>query len=278
MDLSSLNEKQYEAVTAPLGPVLVLAGAGSGKTRVLAFRIAYLCEQKLVSPDHVLALTFTNKAAKEMQERVHKLLAGQAAGTGRKTHTIPNMGTFHSMCAKILRQEIPVLGYTKGFTIYDSDDQTKIIREIIQELNIDKRFAPSLFRAYISSAKNILQTPAEMAIGLEPDLHNLVREVYGRYQNYLYHQNALDFDDLLMLTVKIFQSVPATLEKYRELFRYILVDEYQDTNHAQYVFLHLLSAGHHNLFVVGDDAQSIYGFRGSNIRNILNFEEDFPEA
>lgn len=278
MDLSSLNKKQYEAVTAPLGPVLVLAGAGSGKTRVLAFRIAYLCEQKLVGPSNILALTFTNKAAKEMQDRVQKLLSGTASGAGAKTLTIPHMGTFHSMCAKILRQEISVLGYTKGFTIYDSDDQTKIVREIIQELNIDKRFAPSLFRAYISSAKNILQTPAEMAIGLEPDLHNLVREVYSRYQNYLYHQNALDFDDLLMLTVKIFQTVPATLEKYRALFRYILVDEYQDTNHAQYVFLHLLSAGHHNLFVVGDDAQSIYGFRGSNIRNILNFEEDFPEA
>ncbi len=273
MDFSSLNEKQYEAVTAPMGPVLVLAGAGSGKTRVLAFRFAYLCEQGLVSSGRILALTFTNKAAKEMSERIRSLLAVNSA-----SFKTSYMGTFHSICAKILREEIALLGYTRGFTIYDSDDQAKIVREIIQDLQIDKRFSPSMFRAYISSAKNILQTPAEMKIGLDPDLHILVREVYSRYQNYLFRQNALDFDDLLMLTVKIFQNAPQVLEKYREIFQYILVDEYQDTNHAQYVFLHLLSAKHHNLFVVGDDAQSIYGFRGSNIRNILNFEEDFAEA
>jgi len=270
MDISSLNEVQRQAVTAPLGPVLVLAGAGSGKTRALAYRIAYLSEQKLVPPDHILALTFTNKAAKEMQERVKKILAGPVS--------VPHMGTFHSICARLLRQEITVLGYSRGFSIYDTEDQGKIVREIVQDLHIDKRYNPNYFRSLISSAKNILQLPSEMNLGLEADMENLAREVYIRYQDYLYKQNGLDFDDLLMLTVKIFQNFPKVLAKYQDIFRYILVDEYQDTNHAQYVFLYLLAQPKHNLFVVGDDAQSIYGFRGSNIRNILNFEQDFPEA
>ncbi|MCL5667182.1 MAG: UvrD-helicase domain-containing protein [Patescibacteria group bacterium] len=289
MDLSLLNEKQKQAVTAPLGPVLVLAGAGSGKTRALAFRIAYLCEKKLVKPEHILAITFTNKAAKEMGERVKKILTPQLPTSNLQLPTsnlqpptsnpqLPIMGTFHSVCARILRKEISRLGYTGSFTIYDTDDQLKVIREIIQDLHIDKRFGPSLFKAYISGAKNILQAPAEMSLGLEADLENLVREVYVRYQNFLFRQNSADFDDLLMLTVKIFQNFPDALEKYQKLFQYILVDEYQDTNHAQYVLLHLLAQKRHNLFVVGDDAQSIYGFRGSNIRNILNFEEDFPES
>jgi DNA helicase-2/ATP-dependent DNA helicase PcrA len=296
MDLSSLNDKQLEAVTAPLGPVLVLAGAGSGKTRALAFRIAYLCEQKLINPENILALTFTNKAAKEMQERVKRILEprnnaeNNAEQRGRNAvnprpsasasavFSVSHMGTFHSICARILRAEIQRLGYSKSFTIYDSDDQSKIIREIIGDLNIDKRFSPSLFKAYISSAKNILQTPGEFSIGLEADMHNMAQSVYSRYQDYLFKQNGVDFDDLLMLTVKIYQNFPEVLKKYQELFKYILVDEYQDTNHAQYVLLYALAQNHQNLFVVGDDAQSIYGFRGSNIRNILNFEEDFPQA
>jgi DNA helicase II / ATP-dependent DNA helicase PcrA len=271
MDLSSLNQKQREAVTVPLGPVLVLAGAGSGKTRVLAYRIAHLCISNLARPENILALTFTNKAAREMQERVKKILTIPLTG-------VPHMGTFHSICARILRQEIQHLGYTRGFAIYDGDDQLKVLRDICQDLGVDRKFNPSLFRAYIGNAKNILQTPAEFSIGLEPDMHNLALQVYQQYQNYLYSQNAADFDDLLMLTVKIFQNFPKILEKYQEIFRFILVDEYQDTNHAQYVFLYLLAEKTHNLFVVGDDAQSIYGFRGSNIRNILNFEQDFPEA
>jgi DNA helicase-2/ATP-dependent DNA helicase PcrA len=281
MDLSSLNEKQREAVTAPLGPVLVLAGAGSGKTRALAYRIAYLCNEGLVNPYNILALTFTNKAAKEMGERVRKIMNWQAVSSKQQTLSnsqLPHMGTFHSICAKLLRQEIHRLGYTRGFTIYDSDDQGKVVKEIIGDLNVDKRYNPNYFRGFISSAKNILQTPAELNIGLEPDMQNLVREVYSRYQNYLFHQNAVDFDDLLMLTVKIFQNFPEVLKKYQQLFSYILVDEYQDTNHAQYVFLYLLAQITHNLFVVGDDAQSIYGFRGSSIRNILSFEQDFPET
>jgi DNA helicase II / ATP-dependent DNA helicase PcrA len=271
MDLSSLNDRQKEAVTAPLGPVLVLAGAGSGKTRALAFRIAYLCGKKLVKPESILALTFTNKAAKEMQDRVKKILHGQPC-------SIPHMGTFHSVCARLLRQEITRLGYTRGFAIFDSDDQLKVLREIVSDLHLDKRFSPTLFKAYISSAKNALQAPGELSLGLEADMENLVREVYVRYQDFLYKQNALDFDDLLMLIVKVFQNFPAVLKKYQDLFKYILVDEYQDTNHAQYVLLYLLAEHHHNLFVVGDDAQSIYGFRGSSIRNILNFEQDFPES
>ncbi len=271
MDLSSLNERQLQAVQAPMGPVLILAGAGSGKTRALSFRIAWICEQGVIPADRILALTFTNKAAKEMGERVHKLLGGALTG-------LPTMGTFHSVCAKILRQEIFCLGYTRSFTIYDSDDQGKVLKEIIADLNIDKRYSPNFFKGMISSAKNILQTPQELNIGLEPDLQNLVSEVYSRYQNYLFRQNGLDFDDLLMLTVKIFQNFPLVLEKYQDLFKYILVDEYQDTNHAQYVLLRLLAHNHKNLFVVGDDAQSIYGFRGSSIRNILNFEQDYPQA
>lgn len=280
MDLSSLNDRQKEAVTAPLGPVLVLAGAGSGKTRALAFRIAYLCEQGLINPANILALTFTNKAAKEMAGRVQKILDGGGRPTSYRPtgYQLPTMGTFHSVCARLLRQEITALGYSRGFTIYDADDQARIVREIIGDLHVDKRYGPPFFRAMISNAKNILQTPAELDIGLHGDLHNLVREVYTRYQDFLFKQNGVDFDDLLMLTVKIFQNFPGVLEKYRQMFKYILVDEYQDTNHAQYVFLYLLAEHHHNLFVVGDDAQSIYGFRGSSIRNILNFEQSFPEA
>lgn len=281
MDISSLNDRQKEAVTAPLGPVLVLAGAGSGKTRALAYRIAYLCHRGLVEPDRILALTFTNKAAKEMADRVKNIFlleSREDAGSKQVFAGMPTMGTFHSICARILRREIEALGYGRSFSIFDSDDQAKITRDILADLGVNKKWGPSYFRALISSAKNILQTPQEFNIGLDADMHNLAREVYARYQDFLYKQNGLDFDDLLMLTVKIFQNFPKTLDKYREMFKYILVDEYQDTNHAQYVFLRLLAGAHKNLFVVGDDAQSIYGFRGSNIRNILNFEEDFPDS
>jgi len=279
MDLSTLNEKQKEAVTAPLGPVLVLAGAGSGKTRVLTYRIAYLIEQGLMAPEHILAITFTNKAAKEMQARMQLLLHSKIRNSKFEIRALhPMMGTFHSVCAKLLRREIPKLGYNSGFVIFDADDQLKVIREIIDELAIGKKFPPGLFRAYIRSAKNILQTPAEFNIGLEGELHRLTQQIYAKYQNFLFSQNAVDFDDLLMLTVKLFQASPQTLEKYQQLFQYMLVDEYQDTNHAQYMFLKLLAKQSHNLFVVGDDAQSIYGFRGSNIGNILSFEKDYPES
>lgn len=275
MDLSSLNEMQRKAVMAPLGPVLVLAGAGSGKTRVLTFRIAYLIEQGMVAPENIMAVTFTNKAAKEMQTRVMALHGGKVAG--KATAGQPTLGTFHSIGARLLRQQISRLGYSATFTILDSEDQLKVIKDICKELDIPKNYAPTLFRAYISSAKNLLQTPNELNVGLDGYLHDLVQQVYTRYQNFIYKQSSVDFDDLLMLPIKLFDAFPEVLRKYQDLWKYILVDEYQDTNQAQYMFLHML-AKHQNLFVVGDDAQSIYGFRGSNIANILNFEKDFAHS
>ncbi len=292
MDLSSLNDKQREAVTAPMGPVLVLAGAGSGKTRVLTYRVAYIIEGGAVAAENILALTFTNKAAKEMQTRVMKLLGDGTAESVQLAKTVgsdgtgaiagsksgmPTMGTFHSIGAKLLRKEIVRLGYGPSFVILDSDDQLKVLREIAEELGLPKKFPPTLFRAYISSAKNLLQTPNELNLGLDAYMHDMVQQVYVMYQNFLFKQNSLDFDDLLMLPIKLFETFPDVLRKYRELFKYILVDEYQDTNQAQYMFLFLL-ASHRNIFVVGDDAQSIYGFRGSNIGNILNFEHDYSDA
>ncbi len=274
MDLSSLNKPQADAVTAPLGPVLVLAGAGSGKTRVLTFRIAYIIEQGLFAPDQILAVTFTNKAAKEMQSRVNQLLSGQAS---RKLASQPLLGTFHSIGVRILRKHIPKLGYSANFVIIDSDDQVKILKDILKDLDIPKQYGPTLFRAYISSAKNLLQTPANMDLGLEGHIRDLAAQVYVRYQDFLFRQNSVDFDDLLMLPIILFQNFPDVLRKYQAQWQYILVDEYQDTNQAQYMFLHLLAKSG-NIFVVGDDAQSIYGFRGSNIANILNFEKDFPNA
>ena len=264
---------QLQAVTAPQGPVLLLAGPGSGKTKTLTSRIAYIIEKKIVHPANILSLTFTNKAAKQMRERVGLLLARYQGASETLT-----MGTFHSVCAKILRHEITALGYSSDFVIYDSQDQQKVIKEILEELRIDSKKMPaSLFGALISRGKNLLQSPSEFDLGLESPLREKLAEVYVRYQDSLYRQNALDFDDLLMLTVKIFQNFPKVLQKYQKKFAYILVDEYQDTNQAQYLLLSLL-ATHRNLFVVGDDAQSIYKFRGSDITNILNFEKDYPEA
>jgi DNA helicase-2/ATP-dependent DNA helicase PcrA len=273
MDLSSLNKNQSAAVTAPLGPVLVLAGPGSGKTKTLTHRIAYIIEKKMVKPENILSLTFTNKASKEMRTRVGVLLSKTKAAAEALT-----MGTFHSVCAKILRHEIQALGYGNDFVIFDSEDQQKVLREILEDLRVDsKKLPPAMFGALISRAKNLLQLPSEVNIGLDSPLREKLAEVYARYQDMLYKQNGLDFDDLLMLTVKIFDNFPKVLEKYRKKFSYILVDEYQDTNAAQYKLLTLLGT-HHNLFVVGDDAQSIYKFRGSDITNILNYEKDYPEA
>ncbi|GAC1413412.1 MAG: hypothetical protein NVSMB66_5320 [Candidatus Doudnabacteria bacterium] len=273
--LEGLNDRQQQAVTAPLGPVLVLAGAGSGKTKVLTHRIAYLISENLFKAENILALTFTNKAAKEMQSRVNNIFPHLG---------MPVMGTFHSVCARLLRQEITRLGYTRGFVIMDSDDQTKIFRDIVSQRNLGAKFPPNIFKNYISTAKNALQTPGELNLPIDAFLLNMTRDIYTDYQNFLFKQNALDFDDLLMLTVKIFQIFPEVLAKYQNLFKYILVDEYQDTNQAQYLLLYLLAVGEsqnlgsRNLFVVGDDAQSIYGFRGSNLNNILNFEEHFPDS
>jgi len=268
-----LNDKQKQAVTAPMGPVLVLAGPGSGKTKTLTHRIAYIIEKRMVKPENILALTFTNKAAKEMRSRVAALLARFKSATEQLT-----MGTFHSVCARLLRHEITVLGYGNDFVIFDTDDQQKALREILEDLRIDsKKMPPSLFGALISRAKNLLQLPADLNLGLESPMRERLAEVYSRYQDALYRQNALDFDDLLLLTVKIFENFPKVLAKYQKKFSYVLVDEYQDTNAVQYRLLTLL-ATHRNIFVVGDDAQSIYKFRGSDITNILNFEKDYPEG
>lgn len=272
INLDSLNERQKQAVKAGMGPVLVLAGPGSGKTKTLTYRIAYIIEKKLVHPDHILALTFTNKAAKEMRERVNKLLTRFPGSAERLT-----MGTFHSVCSRILRKEISRLGYGQNFVIFDTDDQQRILKEICEDLRLDKNFPPSLFSALISRAKNLLQLPAELNLDIDSRLKDVAREVYVRYQNQLMRQNGLDFDDLLMLTVKLFEAEPKILEKYQKIYTYVLVDEYQDTNFAQYRLLRLLAV-HRRLFVVGDDAQSIYGFRGSDITNILNFEKDFSEC
>lgn len=273
MDLSSLNDEQKKAVTAPLGPILVLAGPGSGKTKTLTHRVAYIIEQKLVKPENILALTFTNKAAKEMRQRVSVLLSRYKAAAESLT-----MGTFHSVCARLLRHDIQVLGYGNDFVIYDTDDQQKTIKEILEDLRIDSKKMPaSLFGALISRAKNRLQLPADLDLGLESPMRDRLAEVYSRYQDALYRQNALDFDDLLLLTVKIFENFPKVLQKYQKKFTYVLVDEYQDTNPVQYALLRMLTQ-HHNVFVVGDDAQSIYKFRGSDITNILNFEKDYPES
>ncbi len=270
--LASLNPAQRQAVTTVDGPVLILAGAGSGKTRALTHRIAYLIGEKKIAPYNILAVTFTNKAAGEMKARVKTLLGSQVRG-------LPTIGTFHSVCARILRQEIEVLGFKRQFVIYDASDTLSAIRKALLDLEIDpKEFNPRAVRELISTAKNELVTPQqyeETAAGL---IQETAARVYFRYQKFLKDNNALDFDDLLMKAVELFQKFPELLEKYRRHWRYILVDEYQDTNKSQYVFVNLLAQKHRNLCVVGDDWQSIYSWRGADIRNILEFEKDYPKA
>ncbi|MCX6766690.1 MAG: UvrD-helicase domain-containing protein [Candidatus Moranbacteria bacterium] len=269
--IKGLNEEQKEAVLATEGPVLVIAGAGSGKTRLLTHRVAYLIREKKVDPRHILAVTFTNKAAGEMKERVKELLAG---GYFRE----PWMGTFHHICIRILRVEIDKIGYKKSFVIYDDSDQLALVKKIMKEKEISpEQFNPRAMLAVISKAKGELQSVEDYITG-ESIFQRIVARVYEAYQKTLRDNNALDFDDILQKTVELFQKFPDILEKYQDIFRYILVDEYQDTNHAQYVLINLLAQRHRNLMVVGDDWQSIYSFRGADVRNILNFEKDYPEA
>ena len=270
-----LNDQQIEAVRAIEGPVLILAGAGSGKTRALTHRIAHMISQG-INPDSILAVTFTNKAAGEMRHRVEDLLK-----TGLKIPSLvqPMMGTFHSVCAKILRREISHLGYTGNYTIYDSDDQLALIKKMMQALGIDaKQFNPKAILARISSAKSVLVGSEEFTLGAKTFPEKTTSRIYTEYQNELSKNNALDFDDLLMLCVELFQKHPDVLERYQNRFRYILIDEYQDTNRAQYVWTNLLAKRYRNLFVIGDDYQSIYAWRKADIRNILDFEKDYPEA
>lgn len=271
IDLNTLNPQQRAAVEQTEGPLLVLAGAGSGKTRVLTYRVAYLME-KGVAPWHILAITFTNKAAREMADRVHRL-AGEASEDAW-------ISTFHSCCARILRRDIEKLGYKRQFAIYDEDDRTSVIKDVAKALQLsDKEFPPKQIRAVISDAKNKLLTPAEWLKESEGDFRSRkLYEAYRLYEKTLKGNNALDFDDLLIKTLELLTEHPPVLDYYRDRFRYILVDEYQDTNAAQYMLVRLLAGERHNLCVVGDDDQSIYGWRGADLRNILDFEKDFPEC
>ena len=268
----TLNTPQREAVFHTDGPLLILAGAGSGKTRVLTHRIAYLIAEKDINPWNILAITFTNKAAQEMRERVDQI-------TGELGSSIW-VSTFHSTCVRILRRYIDRLGYDTNFTIYDTDDQKTLMKEVCRKLDIDtKKYKERSLLAQISHAKDELITPDEMLMNAGADFNQKkVAEVYREYQNALRRNNALDFDDLIVKTVELFQNCGDVLEYYQERFRYIMVDEYQDTNTAQFKFISLLASRYENLCVVGDDDQSIYKFRGANIGNILGFERVFPDA
>jgi DNA helicase-2/ATP-dependent DNA helicase PcrA len=267
--LADLNPAQREAVLHTEGPVLVVAGAGSGKTRVLTRRIAHLLGAVGVKPPEILAITFTNKAAGEMRERVQDLVGPPARGAW--------VMTFHSACGRILRREAQRLGYRSNFTIYDQADQIRLVKRCLEELERDpKRFTPRGIHSQISNAKNTLVGPDEYTERVASFYDQTVAEVYDLYQKRLFASNAVDFDDMLFLTVDVLERFPEAREKWQEAFRYILVDEYQDTNHAQYRLLQLLAEKHRNVFAVGDPDQSIYGFRGADIRNVLEFEHDFP--
>lgn len=268
--LKDLNNQQREAVKWVNGPILILAGLGSGKTRVLTYKIAYLLSLG-VRPWEILALTFTNKAVNEMKERAVKLVGDVA-----KNVTI---GTFHSVFAKILRYEVEKLGYTKGFTIYDQDDSLSLIKSVIKELNFSEdSINPSVAQAKISNIKNALISPELFLTLAENQFDVKIGQIYKSYQSSLFQRNAMDFDDLLIKSIELFERYPDVLEKYQTKFKYILVDEYQDTNRVQYILLKMLSAKHRNLCVIGDDAQSIYSWRGAEIRNILDFKSDFPDC
>ncbi len=269
--LADLNPAQREAVLTTEGPLLVVAGAGSGKTRVLTYRVAHLISACGVKPNEILAITFTNKAAGEMRERLEGLLGPLARAIW--------ILTFHAACGRILRREAPRLGYKTNFTIYDQADQVRLTKQCLEELDRDpKRFVPGGIHAQISSAKNQLIGPEEYLSRVASFYDQTVADVYRLYQKRLHDSNAVDFDDLLMLTVEVLERFPEALARWQKAFRYVLVDEYQDTNHAQYRLLQLLAGTHRNLMVVGDPDQSIYAFRGADIRNILEFERDFPET
>jgi len=271
MYLDSLNKEQLEAVKTTEGPLLVLAGAGSGKTKVLTTRVAYLIDELGISPDSILAITFTNKAAKEMKERVIKML-------GPIGYQI-QISTFHSFGLTILKDHYDKLGYDKNFTILDSDDSLTVVKKILKDMDKDpKQYSPKAIRNRISSAKNELMEPEELSKFSNNEIDELVVNVYKKYKNKLRTNNSLDFDDLLMLPITLFRSNPDILKNYQDKFKYVLIDEYQDTNEAQYLLTKMISARYKNICVVGDNDQSIYSFRGSNYKNILNFEKDYKDA
>jgi len=270
--LKDLNPAQKKAASVVSGPVLILAGAGSGKTKTLTSRIAYLIKEKNIKTENILAVTFTNKAAEEMRNRVKRILK-------LRSDRALNVSTFHSLCVRILRQDIELLGKSKNFTILDTDEQKTAIKQVMKNLGIDtQKYPPSAILNHISSAKNELIDPAQydsLAVG---HFQKLAARAYPEYQKLLAKNNSLDFDDLLMDTVKLFKQELKILEHYQKLFKYLLIDEYQDTNTAQYQLSKLLAQKHNNIFVVGDDWQSIYSWRGANYRNILNFKKDYPKA
>jgi DNA helicase-2/ATP-dependent DNA helicase PcrA len=269
--LAGLNPSQRHAVAATEGPVLVVAGAGSGKTRVLTHRIAHLIRDMGVSPYSILAITFTNKAATEMKERVANLVGRVADGMW--------VSTFHSACVRILRREAPRLGYRTSFSIYDDADSVRLVTMCIRDLDLDpKQFPPKAIRATISNAKNELIDYETFSASGEGFYHEKAADIYRMYQQRLVEASAVDFDDILMLTVEIFQAFPDVLESWQQRFQYLMVDEYQDTNRAQYMLVKMLAAKHRNVFVVGDSDQSVYAFRGADMRNILEFEKDYDDA
>lgn len=276
--IKNLNPNQKEAVLSTEGPLLILAGAGSGKTKTLTHRIAYLVREKKISPYNILAVTFTNKAAFEMKKRIAALLGQDDLEMANKL--LPWMGTFHSICVKILRRDCEKVGYKSSFVIYDSDDQLTAIKKVMKELSLDpKQYSPQAVKSYISGAKNELMTPKKyQEIAHLNSFTEIVSDVYQKYQKLLINNNAMDFDDLIMKTVELLQKNEEIKFKYREKYKYILIDEYQDTNHAQYTLIRLLTNDQDNICVVGDDAQSIYSWRGATIRNIMEFEKDFPAA
>ncbi|GLH65469.1 DNA helicase PcrA [Parageobacillus sp. G301] len=269
--LANLNEQQQAAVKTTEGPLLIMAGAGSGKTRVLTHRIAYLMAEKRVAPWNILAITFTNKAAREMKERVQGLLGGAAEEIW--------ISTFHSMCVRILRRDIDRIGIDRNFSILDTTDQLSVLKNILKEKNIDpKKFDPRAILGTISNAKNELLTPEKFAKKVSSYYEKIVSDVYEEYQKRLLRNHALDFDDLIMTTIQLFERVPEVLEHYQYKFQYIHIDEYQDTNRAQYVLVKMLASRFKNICVVGDADQSIYRWRGADIQNILSFEKDYPNA
>lgn len=271
MNLEYLNDRQKEAVLYGDGPLLILAGAGSGKTSVLTKRVAYLIKERNVSPKNIVAITFTNKAAKEMKERIIKEV-------GKEGYDI-QISTFHSFGLRIIKENYEKLGYEKNFTIIDSDDSLTVVKKILKDMGIDTtRFNPKFIKNQISSCKNEMVTPEKYKNLVNDELSDITYKVYKKYQDTLLRNNSLDFDDLLIKPIELFNKYKEVLENYQELFKYVFIDEYQDTNEAQYILSKMISAKYKNICVVGDDAQSIYSWRGANFKNILNFEKDYKNA
>lgn len=269
--IDSLNDRQKEAVVNTDGPMLILAGAGSGKTKVLTTKVAYLIEEKNIDPNNILAITFTNKAAKEMKERIFKL-------EGNSAFYI-QISTFHSFGLKILKENCELLGYEKNFTILDSDDSLSIIKKIMKELNIDaNKYNPKAIKNVISNNKNEIIDPEKYSLYVNTDFDEITLEVYRKYEKSLKINNAVDFDDLLILPLKLFNNNPGVLQKYQEKYKYVFIDEYQDTNEPQYILSKMISAKYKNITVVGDADQAIFTWRGANYKNILNFEKDYKDA